>query len=130
MKADYKIMKIALKAVKSANKLKNIVYYTKLKIDENEGVNTSLDSFHQKLQALVRMVKSHLNGEFKIPLNTLIFLVFGLVYFVVPTDSIPDIIPAIGFSDDVTVIYFIYRKMDGDIAEYLDWERSKAQANS
>lgn len=121
-------MKLAVKAVKNANQLKNVLQYAKLKIDENSGINNTLSEFYEKLHALIRMVKAHLNGSYKMPLNTLIFIVFGLIYFIVPTDSIPDIIPAIGFSDDVTVIYFLYKKLANDIAEYLNWEESNLKA--
>lgn len=121
---------MALRAMKNAHKLKEVANHAKSKADRYDGLSSLSNDFLQRVQGMARMVKAHLKGAYKIPTSTLLFLVFGLIYFVVPTDSIPDFVPALGFSDDVTVIYFIYKKIEKDISEYIAWEKSNLPANS
>ena len=39
------------------------------------------------------------------PLRSKGLMLAGLAYFVLPTDSIPDLIPALGFTDDAAVLF-------------------------
>ena len=44
------------------------------------------------------------------------------VYFVMPVDLIPDIVPGFGFSDDVTVVLFVLAAIQRDIDAFERWE--------
>ena len=97
---------------KAGSKLKNLA--------QNSG---ELRELKDKLQILIRMVKSHLSGEYRsFPGSTLILILFALAYFVTPTDLIPDFIPALGFSDDASVVFLIARKLNKDISKFTEWE--------
>jgi len=75
------------------------------------------------LEILLRMFRSHLNGKYRaFPVSTIVLIVFALVYFITPTDLIPDFIPALGFTDDASVVYLVVKKLGRDIKKYHQWE--------
>jgi len=43
------------------------------------------------------------------------WILIGLGYLISPIDIIPDTIPILGFSDDITVLKFIYGKVQENI---------------
>jgi len=88
---------------------------------------------HEKLQALfstvetfVKMVKSYLTGEYReYPKRTLLLILFGLIYFLMPLDAIPDFIPITGFIDDLSVLLWVSRSIQKDVEAFKDWEDQK-----
>ena len=59
--------------------------------------------FISKTKVLLRMIRAHYSGKYTaFGRATLLLIVVAVVYFVIPTDIIPDFLPAIGFSDDFT----------------------------
>ncbi len=87
-----------------------------------------LQELKSKLETLVQMGKLHLSGEYQaFPTSSLVLIVFALLYFVTPTDLIPDFIPAIGFSDDATVVMLIAKKLNRDINRFNEWLKSQTQ---
>ena len=46
----------------------------------------------------------------------------ALVYFLMPLDSIPDFIWAVGFVDDIAVIANVFRLFRNDIQAFREWE--------
>jgi len=128
MKINRKIWKSSIKAIRNRKRLHAIADET---INKLKDSNSSFaNDFVQKIQALVRMVKMHISGQYKVQLSSLIYVVFALIYFIVPTDSIPDFIPALGFSDDLTVVYFVFKKIEKDISEFILWENTNLEPNN
>ena len=92
-------------------------------IDKNTENIKDWKSFKKKLSTLVRMGKAHLSGEYKAFSNRSFFLlVFALFYFITPIDSIPDFLPALGFTDDISVVYFVFKQIANDITLFTKWE--------
>lgn len=107
---DKEAMKSTLSA--AGNKLKRLA--------ENSN---ELKEFKSKLEILMRMFRSHLNGEYRaFPISTIILIVFALAYFITPTDLIPDFIPALGFTDDASVVFLVMKKINRDIKKFYEWE--------
>lgn len=87
--------------------------------DEDSKVST----FMSQLKMFVRMVKAHFSGKYSsFSTKSILVMIAGIIYFVTPFDLIPDFIPALGFTDDITVIFFIYRSLSGDIERFEVWE--------
>ena len=96
---------------------------------KNLASNSSeLRELKAKLEVLLRMFRSHLNGQYKaFPTSTIVLIVFALAYFVTPTDLIPDFIPALGFADDASVIFLIVKKLNRDIDGFHQWEEDQVK---
>lgn len=78
-----------------------------------------------KVQLLFEVVRSWLNGEYKeIPKGSIIMIIIGLIYFVVPVDIIPDWIIALGLFDDAVVLGFVIRQLGSDLENYKIWKVS------
>ncbi|MFZ9044721.1 MAG: YkvA family protein [Cyclobacteriaceae bacterium] len=77
----------------------------------------------EKVKLVIRMVRAHLNGTYSsFSPKSIFFMVFAVLYFVIPTDMIPDLIPFLGFTDDLTVLYFVTNSIGDDIAAFEEWE--------
>lgn len=101
---------------KSAEKLKNFA------TDSAEW-----KELKTKANVLISMVQTHISGEYRAFSNaSLLLIVFALIYFVTPLDVIPDFIPALGFTDDASVLYLIYRKLNKDIEKFLEWNDNES----
>jgi len=79
------------------------------------------------LEVVIRMLKAYYKNEYRgFSTKTLVLMVLGLLYFVIPLDFIPDFIAGLGFVDDLTVLLAITKSIQSDIEDFLDWERTKA----
>lgn len=71
------------------------------------------------------LLSDYFDGVYtKLPLATIIALVGGLLYVVLPIDALADFIPFIGFLDDAAVLAFIVDTERNDVNEYLKWKES------
>ena len=88
------------------------------------------EKLKSKVNTLAGMVQSHISGEYRAFSNaSLLLIVFALLYFITPADAIPDFIPALGFTDDASVLYLIYRKLNKDIEQFLQWKKQKNESS-
>ena len=85
---------------------------------------------HPKVQAVIepvkifkRMIQAHMNGSHKVSAKSLVLMVLGLVYFLSPIDVIPDFLPGLGFTDDLSVILAVYHAVKHEVEDFLDWEK-------
>lgn len=58
-------------------------------------------------------------------MQTILWAIAAIIYFVNPFDVIPDFIPVVGYVDDSTVIAFVINSIRKDLDDFLKWERSK-----
>lgn len=92
------------------------------KADAQQG---RLDKVWTELGALFRLVRAWAGGRYKqVSLKTIVLVMAALVYFVNPLDIIPDVIPALGFVDDVTVIAYVVNHVRKEIESFLTWEQA------
>ena len=89
-------------------------------------------SHHPKVQEALepimvfkRMIQAHKRGDFKVSSKSLMLIVLGLVYFVSPLDIIPDIMPVIGYADDLSVLIAVYNAIKQEVEEFLAWEKNQ-----
>lgn len=101
----YKKIKITAEDLKKAGKLKN-----------------NLGAVATKFELLVRMVKSDRRGEFKIPTMDKVKIVGAIIYVISTIDAVPDILPIIGFGDDIGVVAYVISKLGNLISEYEKFE--------
>jgi len=121
-----KIMEDARETVGDQKKLRDVLSKSTSKLKKLVGDSSEWKELKSKVNVLIAMVQAHLSGKYKAFSNSsLLLVVFGLVYFITPTDVIPDFIPALGLTDDASVLYLIYRKLSKDIEAYLQWSKER-----
>ena len=84
-----------------------------------------LSKIWNKLQLFFSLIKDYIIGEYRdIPFASIIAIAAGLSYFLTPIDLMPDIIPGIGYIDDIAVISFIYSQLLSDLEKYEEWKNN------
>ena len=71
----------------------------------------------------IRLVRAYFNGSYRqIPTRSLILGLATLLYFVMPIDIIPDFLPIIGLSDDLSVIAWFVTTFQSELTRFRSWE--------
>jgi uncharacterized membrane protein YkvA (DUF1232 family) len=103
------------------------------KLLKGVGDRLSQVSHHPNVRAALepimifkRMIQAHRSGKFKISTKTLGLIVLGLVYFISPLDIIPDFIPLLGFTDDLSVVLAVFHSVKHEVDDFLLWEKTQA----
>jgi uncharacterized membrane protein YkvA (DUF1232 family) len=82
-----------------------------------------LKEVKEQLQALMRLLKATITGEYKgVPWTSLVTGLAAILYFVNPFDLVPDFLVGVGLLDDVTVIAFALNVLKSDLAAFKKWE--------
>lgn len=76
------------------------------------------------LELLFFMLLDSFNKKYPVPKKTVFVITFALLYLISPIDIVPDIIPLIGFVDDVAVLAFAYSLIKDDLENYRAWKMS------
>ncbi|MGL4631613.1 MAG: YkvA family protein [Leadbetterella sp.] len=93
-----------------------------LEVLQKEGKSSLLNNVSKKLMSMVDLVKSYASGKYKeIELKNIILVLGGFIYLVSPFDLIPDVLPVLGFTDDIALITFIYNALMEEIEKYELW---------
>lgn len=117
-----KLFDKAKEAISNTEKLKNIVSKSADKLKSIASESSEWKELRSKISLFIRMIQVQISGEYKAFSNSSLFLiVFALIYFITPVDALPDVIPAVGFTDDASVLYMIYRKLNKDVEAFLKW---------
>ena len=123
-----KIFDEAKESISSKKKLGDVVSKSTEKLKKLATDSTEWKELKSKANTLVQMVQSHLAGDYRAFSNaSLLLIVFALIYFITPTDVIPDFIPALGFTDDASVLYLVYRKLSKDIEAFQEWKNRDSE---
>lgn len=91
-----------------------------------KNVVESLGVHVADLKLLIRMTKSWLSRKYNgVSKQTLMYTVLAVVYFVTPTDFVPDFILGLGFVDDIAVLSWVLGVIKEDLELYRNWEKEK-----
>lgn len=86
-----------------------------------------LASVWHQLNLMIGVVADWTTGRYRdIPYATIITLILGITYFVLPVDSVPDFIPGVGFLDDITVLSYIGYAVSRDLERYHRWKERES----
>lgn len=81
--------------------------------------NNSLEEIKDNMKEAFNYVSDVFSGRYKdYSMTALITLVAGIVYVVSPIDIIPDFIPIVGFTDDITVFLFVLKSVNDELERY------------
>ncbi|HRJ29607.1 MAG TPA: DUF1232 domain-containing protein [Cyclobacteriaceae bacterium] len=86
----------------------------------------SFTAAKSKLDVMVRLVKAYTKGQYKgIPWKTIATVLAAFIYFVNPFDLIPDIAPVVGFTDDFSILVWVYSSVQIEVNKFLAWEQTQ-----
>ena len=90
------------------------------KQEKNKGPLADIWNY---LTALFRLLQAYFQHKYTdIAWKSIVLIIVAVIYFVTPTDLLPDFIPALGFFDDATVIGFVVAQVKADLDNFLQWE--------
>ena len=83
-----------------------------------------------KIPTFLSLVKCYITKEYsKVPTATIIAITSALLYFLVPSDMMPDFIPLIGYIDDASVISVCTTLVSHDLKKFTKWRDDKKNRN-
>lgn len=121
----HRILDRAKGMVHDNERLRKLVVNAGEKLSKIGDDSEESKGFLSHVKLMIRMIRAHISGAYRAfsPM-TLVLLVFALLYFITPLDLIPDFIPALGFTDDITVGLMIIKRCSTDIQKYRKWEEA------
>jgi uncharacterized membrane protein YkvA (DUF1232 family) len=118
-----KIWAKATETVKSNEKVNRLVDSVGDKMKKINLSHEDRDKFIDSLEIFIRMIKAQYKGTYRsFSTKTILIIVFGLVYFLTPTDLIPDFIPVLGLTDDISLVLYLVNSIANDVTAFREWE--------
>ena len=93
----------------------------KLTSDNIEQAVSKADKLADKtndFKLLIQMAKDTFAGRYKMDKWNLSVIVGTIIYVVSPVDAIPDIIPVLGWLDDVTIVGYAINRLADEMKKY------------
>jgi uncharacterized membrane protein YkvA (DUF1232 family) len=82
-----------------------------------------LSAVWRDLKTMLRLLIRWVDRSYRrVSWTPLLLIVGALLYFVVPVDTVPDALGAIGFVDDVTVISTVVEQVRHELDRFRHWE--------
>lgn len=80
----------------------------------------------EKFMIIGRLAKAYALGHYRsVPWKAILLITGAILYFIMPLDLIPDVIPGLGFTDDFGILLAIYQSLSSEVEKFLEWERSR-----
>jgi uncharacterized membrane protein YkvA (DUF1232 family) len=88
-------------------------------------------SFLENLGTMRRMIRAYKQGDYReVPWRSITLIIAALLYFVSPLDFIPDILPILGLTDDIALIFWVTNSIKSDIEAFRQWEHQQVTSIS
>ena len=111
--------------LRDPDKLRDLVQKAKGKADA-AGATGPLKDMWQSLLSLIRLLRAYASGQYRnVPAKSLILIVAGVLYFVMPLDVIPDFVIGLGFLDDAAVLAWVVSSVRSVVADFEKWEAAR-----
>ena len=115
----------AFEYLKDPDKLRDLISNGARKADAAAGKGR-LGNAWQSLLTLIRLLRAYAKGEYRnVPSQSLILIVAGVLYFVMPIDVIPDFIVGLGYLDDAAVLAWVVKSVGTVLEDFARWEAAR-----
>ncbi|TLS38057.1 YkvA family protein [Pseudalkalibacillus caeni] len=130
MPLQNRVMKVFEKMKPTADKMKKdnaktdqLLKETNLKIRKREP-RKGISGVLFEAKSILRLLKAYRTGAYRdISQKSVVMIIAALLYFVIPTDAIPDVLVGFGYIDDAAVIGFVTSQLHKEISKFLEWEQ-------
>ena len=100
------------------------------KIDA-KGVREALGQNVEDMKVLIRMAKSWVSKSYReVSTQSIVFAIAAIIYFVTPTDFLPDFVLGLGFLDDIAVLRWVIGQIKSDLEKFKSWEENKGDSTN
>jgi uncharacterized membrane protein YkvA (DUF1232 family) len=91
-----------------------------------KSVGDAMGVYVDDLKSLIRMAMAWASRKYTgIEKQTILYTLVAVIYFVTPTDFVPDFILGLGFVDDIAVVSWVLSIIKEDLNKFTDWEKMK-----
>lgn len=112
---------------KHPSRLNSLIDNAKEKLKHLDDNRHNLKNIVRYVTVFGRMLRDYAGGHYpRLPWKSLLTIIASILYFINPFDIIPDFIPGIGLIDDITLLAWVYKNIEHDVEDYLDWEEAIA----
>jgi uncharacterized membrane protein YkvA (DUF1232 family) len=128
MKLNWRSIRKAERLLRNTHQTIAIVSRGAQKADRNQN---ALGAAWDELRSLFRMVKGWASGRYReVPWKTVVLSTGAILYFLDPIDIVPDVIPMLGFIDDIAVLRWVIGGIQADLSKFRDWEGSRVEVEA
>jgi uncharacterized membrane protein YkvA (DUF1232 family) len=115
----------AVEYLKDPDQLRDLTRQASSKADASAR-SGALRGVLQSLGALLRLLRAYVRGDYRnVPLKSLILIVAGVLYFLMPFDVVPDFIVGVGFIDDAAVLAWVVSTVKTVLDEFMRWDAAR-----
>ncbi len=101
------------------------------KLKQTDFTKENTVQVKEKFFILGRLLRAYAQGEYRaVPWKSLLLVVAAILYFINPIDLLPDLMPVVGLTDDLAVLFMVYKSIGADIDNFLMWEKSRMTTSS
>ncbi|WDF70241.1 DUF1232 domain-containing protein [Sphingobacterium oryzagri] len=97
-------------------------------LDRAEGKAANLNEKVGDFKLLIAMGRDSLAGRYKMNKWNLSVVVGTVVYVLSPLDAIPDVVPVLGWLDDVTIVGYAIGKLSVEMRKYKQHREQQQSA--
>lgn len=120
-----KFTKIAQDLLENPQGLKFKLESAKEKLTK-QNVKDALGKNVDDLKTLLRMAKFWLSRRYRnISKQSIILVIVAIIYFITPTDFVPDFLLGLGYIDDISVLKWVLVQISKDLESFKKWEEEK-----
>ena len=101
--------------------LLNLIKRALLKVTETAANSnlTVVKLLNHYVVLFSQLIKAYLQGSYrKLPAIALAKIAAVLIYFISPFDFIPDVLPIIGFTDDLALVLWVGKSIKNELDEF------------
>jgi uncharacterized membrane protein YkvA (DUF1232 family) len=97
-----------------------------IKLNNVNRKDLNFQAVKGKIEVLTRLIKSYARGHYRsVPWKTISAILAAFIYFINPFDLLPDVAPVVGFTDDFSILVWVYGSVQAEIDKFLAWEQSQ-----
>ncbi|NQD70684.1 DUF1232 domain-containing protein [Sphingobacterium shayense] len=93
-------------------------------LDRADDKVSFLEDRAEDFKVLIAMCRDSLAGRYTINKWSLSIVVGTILYVISPLDAIPDLVPILGWMDDVTIVGYAIKRLSSEITKYKDYKKS------
>ena len=96
-----------------------------------KSVVDAMGVYVDDLKALIRLLRLWVSRKYtSVDTQTILYTIVAVIYFVTPTDFVPDFILGLGFMDDMAVLSWVLGVIKEDLNKFKEWEKVKNKKRS